>query len=156
MASDEPREGLRPLLFLLGRMKQCTKCGAEKPLTEFKKRYDYPDKHLSWCNDCERIRKRDSARKKFKDPATRAATTLRQRLWSYGLTPEEYNKMLTESGGRCAICGESFEDTPRIDHCHTTGKVRGLLCHNCNVGLGHFKDSTENLLKAVEYLNARN
>lgn len=93
---------------------------------------------------------------KIQDPVARATTVLRQKLWQYGLTYEQYAMMLTDSGGRCALCGESFEDTPHIGHCHTTGKVRGLLCRHCNVGLGHFKDSTEIILKAVEYLNARN
>lgn len=86
----------------------------------------------------------------------RAVTSFRQKLWKYGLPPpEQFNDMHTQSGGCCAICGEFFGDTSDIDHCHATGVVRGLLCHNCNVAIGHFKDSTENLLKAVEYLNAR-
>lgn len=69
----------------------------------------------------------------------------------YGITEDDYNKMLTNQEYRCKICGS----TPEIfhtDHCHETGKVRGLLCITCNVGLGSFRDSEKLLLKAIEYL----
>ena len=52
----------------------------------------------------------------------------------------------------CLLCGIKTEKLV-IDHCHKTKRVRGLLCHQCNSGLGHFKDNTEFLLKAVEYLS---
>ena len=52
--------------------------------------------------------------------------------------------------GRCAICRKSVDLV--VDHCHDTGSVRGLLCHNCNTGLGLFGDSQEVLQKAIEYL----
>jgi len=78
---------------------------------------------------------------------------------AYGIELEEYEEMAKAQKGRCAICGgEGFELVPGqrsllvIDHCHTTGKVRGLLCHNCNRGLGLFKDSVESLSNAVRYL----
>lgn len=74
----------------------------------------------------------------------------------YGLTEEEYDKMFQHQKGCCLICGlhqDNFKKSFHIDHCHTTGKIRGLLCRNCNVGLGHFKDSIELLNKAIKYLN---
>lgn len=71
------------------------------------------------------------------------------------MTVEQYEAALTQQGGTCAICktvsnidGKNF----CVDHDHTTGKVRGLLCHKCNAALGHFKDSTALLLKAADYL----
>ena len=75
----------------------------------------------------------------------------------YGLTPEQYEDMLRKQLGRCAIC---FTPHVRrrgvnnfaIDHDHSTGRIRGLLCHNCNRGLGHFQDSVALLLNAMEYL----
>lgn len=76
---------------------------------------------------------------------------------NYGITLEDYDDMLLDQKGVCAICGT---DDPKgkgrfhVDHCHTTGKVRGLLCHHCNVGLGHFEDNIERLLDAIEYLRA--
>lgn len=85
----------------------------------------------------------------------------------YGITPQDYDNMYIEQGGRCKICGihqseilynEPSKYTPNslnmlvVDHNHTTGKVRGLLCRVCNVGLGHFKDSKELLIIAIKYL----
>jgi len=55
--------------------------------------------------------------------------------------------------GKCAICFKIM-DAPNVDHCHKTGKVRGLLCSLCNKGIGLFHDDIEKLLQAVEYLNA--
>jgi hypothetical protein len=75
----------------------------------------------------------------------------------YGLSPEDYQNLLDKQKGRCAIC--STDDPGRgevfflVDHCHLTKKVRGLLCDNCNKGLGHFKDSFSILTKAIKYLN---
>jgi hypothetical protein len=67
---------------------------------------------------------------------------------SYGLSEEEYTKLMEVNN--CAICGAT--ERLRVDHDHATGKVRGILCHHCNVGLGHFKDKIELLEKAKEYL----
>jgi peptide methionine sulfoxide reductase MsrB len=63
--------------------------------------------------------------------------------------------MVEEQGGLCAICQKPYDwetSALYIDHCHTTGKVRGLLCRNCNKGLGHFFDDVANLARAIEYL----
>jgi hypothetical protein len=89
-----------------------------------------------------------------------AKRAFKNNLKKYGLTPEDYNLLLERQEGKCKICGA--QDSHRtgtkynlfVDHCHTTGKVRGLLCHHCNAGLGHFKDSVEFLEHAKEYLNA--
>jgi hypothetical protein len=80
-------------------------------------------------------------------------------LKHHGMTPDDYENMLQDQQGACAICaapngtGES-KQSPRlsIDHCHITKKVRGLLCRNCNLGLGHFKDKAALLKKAFDYL----
>lgn len=78
------------------------------------------------------------------------------RLRLYGLTPEQHAAMLTEQRGCCPICGDAFDpNRPRhqhIDHDHTTGTVRGILCTDCNLGLGRFKDNTSNLQGASAYL----
>ena len=79
---------------------------------------------------------------------------------NYGITLSLYEKIHTEQGGRCKLCGgEGFlMDIKRhsvklvVDHCHETGKVRGLLCHNCNRALGLLKDNTETLERAIAYL----
>jgi len=59
---------------------------------------------------------------------------------------------LTEQDGYCIICFEKCDDVLVIDHCHITGKVRGLLCQQCNAGLGNFKDDPKRLEKAISYL----
>jgi len=76
----------------------------------------------------------------------------------YGITPQDYNTMFTNQEGKCAICGIHQSNLKRklfIDHCHTTDKIRGLLCHHCNAGIGHFKDSTNLLDNAINYLNGK-
>ena len=74
----------------------------------------------------------------------------------HGISLTDYREMLALQGGRCAICGHSDLSDPNffplVDHCHKTGKIRGLLCMNCNQGLGKFKDSYNNLLGAAMYL----
>lgn len=70
----------------------------------------------------------------------------------YGLEWVDYDDLVQEQEGRCAICRDPFNDDDTVDHCHTTGKVRGLLCSHCNKGLGFFKDSVLSLFRAVQYL----
>jgi len=67
----------------------------------------------------------------------------------------EYAKLLVEQNNACAICGVSATELKRelsVDHNHETNKIRGLLCHHCNIGLGNFRDSTTLLSVAIEYL----
>ena len=81
-----------------------------------------------------------------------------QRLRDYKISAEDFESMLEKQGGKCAICGYSSQEKlnffPLIDHCHKTGKVRGILCLNCNHGLGQFKDSKERLARAILYLES--
>lgn len=69
---------------------------------------------------------------------------IEERRWAailrrYDLTKEDFDRMLVKQGGKCACCGEVFSKTPHVDHCHTSGRVRGLLCGPCNTGLGVFE-----------------
>ena len=74
----------------------------------------------------------------------------------YGLSLEQFNEMLAIQAGCCAICRDSFgEETPRVDHDHKTGMVRGLLCHPCNVAIGLFKESVPSLANAITYLSGK-
>ena len=78
----------------------------------------------------------------------------------YGITPEEYNQMYEQQNRECFICGSthskrSSKERPLlIDHCHTTGKVRGLLCHPCNAAIGLLQDDPTRFDKAAQYLRA--
>ena len=84
----------------------------------------------------------------------RLKTKLRNITKTYGLSSEEYATMLLEQKGCCYICATSFDKVnPTVDHSHTSGAVRGILCGKCNAGLGMFKDNVDFVKKAVEYLN---
>ena len=78
----------------------------------------------------------------------------RRRFKSYGITESIFLHMLTQQASGCAICGGSLEQKACIDHCHTTGIVRGILCDNCNKALGLFKDNPNVLRKATVYLES--
>jgi long-subunit acyl-CoA synthetase (AMP-forming) len=88
-----------------------------------------------------------------KNPDVRKA----QRIKKYNLSVQDFKLLMKKQNGSCAICG--YSDTsdknffPVIDHCHQSEKVRGLLCMNCNMALGKFKDSQDLLEKAIIYLN---
>ena len=117
-------------------MKVCTLCGTEKPLDEFYYRKD-SNKHTNECKDC-RIE--------------------RQRVKKLGVSNNDYEKMFIEQEGQCKICNCKLNSSRytkfAVDHCHKTGEVRGLLCTNCNTGLGLFKDSQHRLQKALDYINS--
>jgi len=89
-------------------------------------------------------------------------STIRKR---YNITLEERNSLYEEQNGCCAICNIEVQfyntniENPNgfqravIDHCHSSGKVRGILCHSCNVSLGLVKDNTDILVRMISYLN---
>ena len=79
---------------------------------------------------------------------------------TYGISLDEYNELLSKQKGKCAICGVNnngkYRNKPRafaVDHCHITGKIRGLLCSDCNTGIGLLKDNVNILQYAIKYLN---
>lgn len=69
----------------------------------------------------------------------------------YGLSRAKYEAMVSEQRGMCAICGTAM-DVPHVDHCHATGKIRGLLCSGCNTGIGQLGDSPDRCEAAAAYL----
>lgn len=75
-------------------------------------------------------------------------------LSRHGVRKEQYDKMELAQGGKCKICGGVNKSGRKlaVDHCHTTGKIRDLLCSKCNVGIGNFNDNPELLIAAAEYL----
>ena len=89
------------------------------------------------------------------NPGKASAYYRKYRLkFEYGLTLENYDKMSLAQDGNCAICGgkNKLHGKLAVDHCHKTKKVRGLLCHNCNLGLGNFHESISKLESAICYL----
>lgn len=96
--------------------------------------------------------------RKAKDPEKYASEVRRIALrFSYGITPEDYDRMFKSQRGKCAICrssdtGQTGKRFLCVDHDHKTGKVRGLLCRRCNRGLGLLNDSLKNIETAARYL----
>ncbi len=90
--------------------------------------------------------------------AANPSKVLSMQLKKYGISLEQYNDLLRKQNGRCAICnsrpaGMQHSKTRLcVDHEHSTGKVRGLLCGGCNIGLGHFKHNIGILKNAIKYL----
>ena len=149
-------------------MKTCGICKAEKARAEFGKNSARPDGLDNRCRVCrreyDRIRgQRPDVRKQRRDYSlnrlkTNESYRLRQTLRR--CTPDDYRRMLEEQGGGCAICNATSSDNRghrlHVDHDHATGKVRGLLCKACNTALGNFKDNTDLMAKAIEYLERNN
>ena len=127
--------------------KVCTTCNELKPASDFKlekdKRATNGISQRSKCKVCDEDRKYKAFIKR-----------------TYDFTFEQYEQMYDAQNGKCAICesriGNSRTGRLFVDHCHTTNKVRGLLCSNCNHGLGQFKDSPKLLQRAIEYLSDKN
>ncbi len=154
MATDDSTQGT--LWGTSEPLKRCTKCGKEQPLENFRPRRDC-QRRQSWCNGCQ-SRYRVEWGKKNRE---RLSATVRNghRKRRYGITPDEYARLLQDQLGVCAICRRSetrkhgAEICPlAVDHDHETGKVRGLLCHKCNVMLGCSGDRASILFEAAAYL----
>lgn len=121
-------------------MKTCKKCGHEKPLDEFAAQADCAGGRRPECKKC-RTRNREVERK-------------RHLKRTYGLSLEDYAVILVAQQGGCAICGDlpARGTVLHVDHDHSTGRIRGLLCQPCNTMLGGARDSVDILLRGRAYL----
>lgn len=135
-------------------MKNCLKCGLDKSIDSFGiDRINGKDGISTQCVDCRRGYKREWLRQN-RDRVYEGQIKKR-----YGITLAEYDSLSLRQNGACAICGgiskrrriELFRSLS-VDHDHETGRVRGLLCDRCNLGLGQFRHSTELLTLAMMYL----
>lgn len=112
-----------------------------------------PNKRISWSKHKDKYNNR---RKEYykKYPEKQRTNNLKSH---YGITIEQYDELYKKQGGTCAVCGWVPTNIGRygklcVDHSHTTNKVRGLLCHKCNLMLGKADDSIDKLQKAIAYL----
>jgi hypothetical protein len=119
-------------------IKICAKCGEEKTVDNFKSSGYTKDRLKQFCKRC------------GKD------LELRQK---YNLSINEYELLLKKQKGLCACCKSNKPNTPKssngyfvVDHCHKTNQIRGLLCFNCNTGIGKLGDESKKVLEAYEYL----
>lgn len=157
-----------------GITKTCSTCYEEKPVAEFGRQSVRPDGLNITCKLCMRERslqryqdpevrrksRESGARWRERNPDADADKTLRRK---YGITLVDYNKLFEAQGGVCALCkkGETTKRMKKgegrerlaVDHCHDTGRVRGLLCFKCNTAIGSLGDTEEDAQKVVEYLN---
>ena len=120
-------------------MKICKKCGS----TDRDKR-----------NKCKPCGKEYVAACRKRNPTRYKAINRKSQLKGcYGITPEEFNKLLEQQEGKCAICASLKANT--VDHCHKTGKIRGILCRSCNVAIGFFLDNPNIMRQAASYVETR-
>lgn len=165
--------------------KTCSKCGVLKPLNQFCKSKQVKSGYTAHCKECRKIySKASNERVRAKDPEAYLARRrqyvkayqnnhperVAEKDWSYriktrfGMTPEQYYKMLERQGGLCAGCGTIPNGKKlAVDHdrsCCPQNKscgdcVRGLLCSNCNTALGLLKDDKEVMIRLIGYLDGR-
>lgn len=132
----------------------CSGCGKERALKTDRRlcqtcRHRVAAKAPVECPQCKRMAP------PFLRGVCRSCYFMRSRLKKkYGLSAERYWEMREEQGDHCAICAQTMEKTPHVDHDHSTGVVRSLLCDRCNVGLGSFEDNPERLRAAAKYIEA--
>jgi hypothetical protein len=117
--------------------KECVTCKIVFPYDNFNKRVDSKDGLRNQCNKC---------RGKIH--------TIWHRKTKFGLSEESFHTMMQNQDSKCAICKKILVlgIGTHIDHCHLSGKIRGLLCNTCNTGIGLFKESLESLESAIQYL----
>jgi hypothetical protein len=121
-------------------LKKCTKCGEPKPLGEYP--FSRGTAHAWRRGECKTCYTRNNV--------------WRNRFKKYGITREQYDELLRRQNGGCAICGLPEQGTRKsqlcVDHCHQTGRIRGLLCQQHNASLGAFGDDLAGVMQVVEYL----
>lgn len=160
--SNKRREArrLRKLASPQEGLVRCNRCRTDLPKSEFYWGKDgRPSRPCIPCRNKERKEKRAALRGSPESLLETMAALERNRIRKYGITNQRYVELLAEQNGVCKICTEPETLTRHgvvvslsIDHCHTTGRVRGLLCSACNRGLGLFRDLPFILRAAADYL----
>ncbi|MDX3518571.1 endonuclease VII domain-containing protein [Streptomyces scabiei] len=124
---------VRAKVFVPSGYKRCPQCEEVKPHSEWEPNKSSSDGWASYCRECRAVRNRISYFKR-----------------KYGLTPAELDMMIAEQQGICCICLAAPAE--HVDHCHETGRVRGVLCFSCNAALGQFKDRPDVMRRAATYV----
>ena len=136
-------------------MRACTKCQTEYPLTRQFFKNNGSGRFKYQCRECYaawRKTHRENPTIRAKDRAYSRDNAQRLRLEKYAIEKAEYDDLYAKQKGACAICREPLKKKHCIDHDHTTGKVRGLLCYNCNITIGRFNDDAERMMRAAGYV----
>jgi hypothetical protein len=136
-----------------GNKKKCSYCKEIKLLTEFVEDPRTTSGKTARCKKCiytaNNTRYHSSATFRERSKLQRKKSALKIR---YGLSLDDVSKMLKDQDNNCAICQQDITQDINIDHNHSNGKVRQILCTPCNLGLGGFKDNPEVLMMAANYL----
>lgn len=133
--------------------KMCTKCKEVKPAAKFYKRLTNADGQNSQCRAC--VLAVSSAYYRTIEPHRAAAWRQAYHLKrSYGMTLEEYEWLASSQDNKCLVCDKSGLLLD-VDHCHATGRIRGLLCHYCNVALGLLRDDARIITGLLQYVQRR-
>jgi hypothetical protein len=137
------REVREPIIVPAGH-RHCPDCNEIKQLDEFPRNKNGRGGHGSYCKPCHNLRGQKT-RKELYGGSWNYHLKAR-----YGITEAEFDALLLRQGGKCAICGAP--EPEHVDHDHLFGNVRGILCFNCNGGLGQFKDDVTTMQRAIIYL----
>lgn len=138
-------------------LKLCTGCGEEKPLDQYNKKKASRDGLNYKCRPCVNAYSLGW----YRENRERVKRTHREYVLKslYGIDEAEFQELLRAQNGKCALCPMIFEEIGRrnlcVDHDHTTGKVRGLLCRRCNSSIGQLGDDAEGLRRALAYVEGR-
>ena len=127
-------------------LKTCSKCLENKDVSAFEKDPRVKSGLKASCRTCTNL-----ARKKY----YHTDEYRNRHLKKFGITTEDYNQMMKEQDYKCACCGKTEQENKKrlaVDHCHRTGQVRKLLCHNCNIALGLVNDDESILISLLSYL----
>jgi hypothetical protein len=147
--------------------KTCSRCKASKLLEYFQKDSKALSGLSSKCKECikaRRAKQKEYDKAYWKKWSGRNIEKLKQRDKLYNLKRkfnmglEEYNTLLSQQEGHCATCDKTKSSNGKslaVDHCHVTGKIRGLLCNECNTSLGLLKESVDVLNNLICYLNGK-
>ena len=127
--------------------KVCSKCGEEYLLSAFYFRNNKPRASCIFCH-------KEYSKVYYRKSGNAKTNRSKQILYKYKITSKDYSKLFSNQKSRCAICNKKSKHkfSLCVDHCHKTGKVRGLICRKCNFGLGNFSDSIKVLKRAITYL----
>ena len=127
-------------------MIRCTSCAVYKDLADFYVSTIHKNGFSGRCKECQLKKVKKYAQD---NPEKRRALKLNA---NYNMTHQQYDYICTQQGGVCAICSSKTRAYLFVDHCHSTGVIRGLLCNSCNTLLGHAKDNINILCEAIKYL----
>jgi hypothetical protein len=144
-------------------MQICTRCNIEKSIDEFHKNKRNKSGYMNQCKTCINTANlkwyyANIERSRINSNGWEAHNKDKRRSYKlksrYGIDSKIYDELKEKQGFKCAICSKT-ETNLFVDHCHNKGHVRGLLCKECNLGLGMFFDNIDNLNNAIEYLKKK-